>query len=144
MEPGGLGTCLLCLHFVSVGLRRPASFKTPDSKAWRVLSGTFAWDPPHRVWNDTRHAIKNSGLQMTQVGATLAFNLSCGPWGGCAFFGTVSGAAKSFFAKACPSDGLVTLHYEVLAKDLCPSVHVGSQDHTEEVFHRAKDCDCFF
>ena len=36
MELGGLGTCLLCLHFVSVGLKRPASFETPDPKARRV------------------------------------------------------------------------------------------------------------
>lgn len=69
------------------------------------LRGTSTEDKWHRWHNDMKDALVASGCWLTICEKTVVYNVATAPWGGHAFHGVVSGAARQYFAERdekCP------------------------------------------
>lgn len=74
------------------------------------LRSTSTPDPWHRLHNDMKDALVSSGVWLGVCERTVLYNASTAPWGGHAFFGVLSAAAREYFSLRdwrCPLFGFL-------------------------------------
>ena len=134
----------LTLHKVqdegAIGL--PVSFWM-DSHRGGIL-GTTTEDICHRIFNDLKSALIQSGTWICVMEHTIVYNTPRGPFGSQAFLGQISAAATRFFKTHDEKSVLFRLAYPDITKEqgLC-SAMMGTDDHIKQVWERAKVCTKF-
>jgi hypothetical protein len=82
------------------------------------LNGTYWPDAAHRTWNDTKAALKATGLWLVVLETTLAWNVTQGPWAKSAFFQRMKAGMESYLQTAGPTQSqLFLMVYEDATRD---------------------------
>ena len=79
------------------------------------LRGWIENDPHHRTHNNHLLAIDRSGLNWANLEVQVTLSVAAAPWGKCAFFGALSGAAQEFFENFGIDSELFELMYPKLS-----------------------------
>eukprot|EP00971_Amphidinium_carterae_P090572 1793274-Amphidinium_carterae.1 len=67
------------------------------------LCGTWRGDEHHRLWNNVRRVVQESGFGLALVAAQMVFNITSGPFGQRGNLRQVEGAAEQYFKEASPT-----------------------------------------
>merc|ERR1712110_211102 len=82
-----------------------------------VLYTWWFWDQFHRVHNDIYDAIGDIKMKAVVLLATILFNLSWGPWTGCAWFEVMKEQVLSFVTIGDENNAVFNYHYDDMATD---------------------------